>query len=166
MRRFYDGDQLLEDINRALEETLAKHGLQVWDLLGVTTILEAIGSPMKFQVQQIAGRDLGIKGVEAYIESTIPRRVALLQSPDSVVVNPMMESIAVALKRSKAPLEEDALRLAAYRVFLKEPRATIKSAEKENSSLSPAFSSARDYLTEGHIISRTEAGSWRLNDLW
>jgi hypothetical protein len=166
MRRFYDGDQILEDVNRALAEALSKHGLQVWDLLGITTVLEAIASPMKFQIQRIAGHDLGMKGVETYIASTIPRRVALLQSPDSVTVNPMMEAIAVALQRNKVPLEEEALRLAAYRVFLSKPRATIRSAENENSSLSPAFSSARDYLAEGRVICRTEQGLWRLNELW
>lgn len=166
MKRFYDGDQILEDVQRALQKALSKHGLQVWDLLGVTTVLEAIASPMKFQIQRIAGHDLGMKGIETYIASTIPRRIALLQSPDSVVVNPVMESIAVALQRAKTPLDDDALRLAAYRVFLSKPRATRASAERENSSLSPAYSSAREYLAEGRVISRDEAGRWRLNELW
>jgi len=165
MKRHYDGDQILADVNRALEAALGKHGVQIYSLLGVTTVLEAIASPLKFQVQKIAGHDLGMLGCETYYASTVARRVALLQSPHSETVNPMMESIVVALRRAKAPLEEDALRLAAYRVFLSKPRATVRSAEKENSSLSPAFSSARDYLTEGQIISKTDAGAWQLNDL-
>ncbi len=166
MERYYDGDKLLEDVSRALEEALGKHGVQVYSLLGVTTVLEAIASPLKFQVQKIAGHDLGVLGCKTYYASTIPRRVALLQSPHSETVNPMMESIVAALTHAKAPLEEMDLRLAAYRVFLSKPRATIRSAEKENSSLSPAFSSARDYLAEGRVISRTETGTWRLNELW
>lgn len=167
MERFYDGDKLLEDVSRALEEALGKHNVEIYSLLGVTTVLEAIASPLKLhRLQGKAGQEMGGLGQEAYYASTIPRRVALLQSPHSETVNPMMESIVVALTRAKAPLDEAALRLAAYRVFLSKPRATIRSAEKENSSLSPAFSSARDYLTEGRVISRTEQGLWRLNELW
>ncbi|ETD87288.1 hypothetical protein ACTTAL_17465 [Rhodobacter capsulatus] len=166
MERHYDGDRLLEDVSRALEEALGKHGVQVYSLLGVTTVLEAIASPLKFQVQTIAGHALGRLGCEAYYASTIPRRIALLQSPHSITVNPMMESIAVALMRAKAPLDEEALRLAAYRVMLARPRATKTSAEKENSSLVPAFLSARDYLAEGQVISQDAAGRWRLNELW
>lgn len=166
MRRFYDGDQILEDVNLALEEALSKHGLQIWDLLGITTVLEAIALPMKLQVQRIAGHDLGVKGVETYFASRISRRVALLQSPVSVIVNPMMEGIAVALQRAKEPLSERRLRLAAYRLVLKEPKVTIKTADQQNSSLSSAFSSARDYLAEGRVISRTEQGLWRLNEPW
>lgn len=166
MERHYDGDKLLEDVNRALEKALSEHGVQIYSLLGVTTVLEAIASPLKYQVQKIAGHDLGMLGCETYYASTIPRRIALLQSPHSETVNPMMESIAVGLQRAKSPLYDDALRLTAYRVFLSKPRATIRSAERENSSLSSAFSSARDYLTKGHVISRAEAGTWQLNELW
>ena len=166
MERYYDGDKLLEDVSSALKEALDKHGVQIYSLLGVTTVLEAIASPLKFQVQKIAGHELGNLGCETYYASTIARRVALLQSPHSDTVNPMMESVVVTLTRAKAPLEEGALRLATYRVFLSKPRATIRSAEKENTSLSPAFSSARDYLAEGRVISRTEQGMWRLNELW
>ncbi len=78
----------------------------------------------------------------------------------------MMESIVVGLQKAKRPLSEHELRLAAYWVFLSKPRATVSTAEKENTSLSPAFSSARDYLTEGNVISRTESGQWKLNELW
>lgn len=166
MERHYDGEKLLQDVSRALDEAFGRHGLQKWDLLAVTTVLEAVSSPIKLQIQRIAGHELGVKGVDAYIASTIARRVALLQSPHSLVVNPVMESIVVALTRAKTPMEEEALRLAAYGVFLSKPRATIRSAQKENSSLSPAFSSVRDYLAEGRIISKTEQGLWRLNELW
>lgn len=167
MERHYHGDRLLEDVSRALEEAMGRHGVQVYSLLGVTTVLEAISSPLKFQrLQGIAGAEMGRLGQEAYDASTLPRRIALLQSPHSQTVNPMMESIAVALQRAKTPLEDAALRLAAYRVFLSTPRATRASAERENSALSPAYSSAREYLAEGSVISQEEAGRWRLNELW
>jgi hypothetical protein len=166
MEKFYNGDQILADVSRALEGALARHGVDVYSLLGVTTVLEAISSPLKFQVQKIAGHELGRLGCAAYYASTLPRRVALLQSPHSQTVNPMMESIFVALQRAKAPLDETTLRRNAYRVFLGKPRATIASAEKESGSLSPAFSSARDYLTQGKIISQTEPGLWQLHELW
>jgi len=166
VERHFDGDRLLEDVSRALETALEKHGVEIYSLLGVTTVLEAISSPLKFQIQKIAGRELGTLGFKTYLASTIPRRVALLQSPHSVTVNPMMEAIVVALMRARGPLDEDRLRLLAYRVLLSKPRTTIKSAERENSSLSPAFSSARAYLTEADIISQTERGAWKLNELW
>ncbi|WP_030539562.1 hypothetical protein [Sphingobium sp. DC-2] len=166
MERYYDGDRLVEDVSRALQEVLGKHGVELYSLLGVTTALEAIASPLKFHhLQGIAGHEMGKLGQLAYYASHIPRRVALLQSPHSLTVNPLMESIVVALKRTKVPLDADALRLAAYRVMLGKPRATIKSAEKGNSSLSPAFSSALEYLAEGNVICQTEAGAWQLNDL-
>ncbi len=167
VKRYFDGDKLIEDVTRALEEALGKHGVPIYSLVGVTTVMEALASPLKLQnLNGKAGQEMGRLGQLAYDASTIPRRVALLQSPHSKTVNPMMESIVVALTRAKAPLEEAALRLAAYRVFLSKPRATIRSAEKENSSLSPAFSSARDYLAEGHVISRIELDLWRLTELW
>lgn len=166
MKRYYDGDQILSDVSRALEEALSRHGVELYSLLGATTVLEAISSPLKLQIQKIAGHELGKLGCVAYYASTLPRRIALLQSPHSQTVNPMMESITVALQRAKAPLDETTLRRNAYRVFLGKPRATIAAAEKENSSLSPAFSSARGYLTEGKIISQTGTGLWRLHELW
>lgn len=166
MERYYNGDQILADVNRALEESLSRHGVQIYSLLGVTTVLEAISSPLKLQIQKIAGHDLGKLGCAAYYASTLPRRVALLQSPHSQTVNPMMESIVVALQRAKSPLDETTLRRNAYRVFLGKSRATIASAEKENSALSSAFSSARDYLTQGKIISQAVNGLWRLHELW
>lgn len=167
MERHYDGDRILEDVSRAMGEALGKHGVEVHSLLGVTTVLEAISSPLKLhRLQGIAGAEMGRLGQEAYDASTIPRRIALLQSLHSQTVNRMMESIAVALQRAKTPPDEDALRLGAYRVFLSKPRATRASAERENSALSPAFSSAREYLAEGRVISQDEAGCWRLNELW
>lgn len=166
MERYYDGDRLVDDVSRALQEALGKHGVELYSLLGVTTALEAIASPLKFHnLQGIAGHEMGKLGQLAYYASHIPRRVALLQSPHSLTVNPLMESIVVALKRTKVPLDADALRLASYRVMLGKPRATIKSAEKGNSSLSPAFSSALEYLVEGNVICQTETGTWQLNDL-
>jgi len=165
MQRHYDGRKLLADVTRTLEETLARHGVQPFSLLGVTTVLEAIASPLKAQVAGICGREMGRLGVETYLASTIARRVALLQSPHSDTVNPMMESIVVALGRAKTPLSTDALRLAAYRVLMNRPRVSLRGAERENASLSAAFASARGYLTEGRIVSLTGSGLWRLNDL-
>lgn len=163
MRRFYDGERITADVNRALEAALAKHGLQVWDLLGVTTVLEVIASPMKSHVAQIAGHDLGVKGVDTFIASTLARRVALLQNPNSVIVNPMMEAIAVALQRARSPLSEKRLKLVAYRLFLKDLGTTVKLAERDNSALSSAFSSACSYLSEGLVISRNDKGLWQLS---
>lgn len=165
MDRYHDGAKLLEEVNSALEEALRKHGVQLYSLLGLTTVLEAIASPLKLHhLQGIGGREMGRLGQKAYEASIIPRRVALLQSPHSETVNPMMESVVVVLQRAKAPLNESDLRLEAYRVFLSRPRASIASAEKTNSSLASAFSSAISYLNEGQVISRTETGVWQLND--
>ena len=167
MKRYYDGDEILTDVSRALEEALSRHGLEVYSLLGVTTVLEAISSPLKLHnLQGKAGHDMGRLGQQAYYASTLPRRVALLQSPHSQTVNPLMESIFVALQRAKLPLDQTTLRRGAYRVFLGKPRATVAAAEKENSSLSSAFSSALDYLTQGKIISQTDTGLWRLHEHW
>ena len=47
MKRYYDGDRLVEDVSRALQEALGKHGVELYSLLGVTTALEAIASPLK-----------------------------------------------------------------------------------------------------------------------
>jgi hypothetical protein len=166
MERYYDGDRLFGDVSRALQEALGKHGVELYSLLGVTTALEAIASPLKLHhLQGLVGREMGKLGQQAYDASNVARRVALLQSPHSVTVNPLMECIVVALKRAKVPLDTDALSLATYRIFLGKPRATMNSAEKQNRSLSPAFASALEYLTKGDIISRTDAGSWRLNHL-
>lgn len=167
MKSYYDGDQILADVSRALEEALSRHGVELHSLLGVTTVLEAISSPLKLHnLQGKAGHKMGQLGQQAYYASSLPRRIALLQRPHSQTVDPMMESIAVALQRAKTPLDETTLRRNAYRVFLGKPRATITAAEKESGSLSPAFASARDYLTEGKIISRTDTGLWRLHELW
>jgi len=167
MRKFRDGDQILADVSRALEEALSKHGVQMHSLLGVTTVLEAIASPLKFQnLHGRVGQEMGRLGQQAYAASTIARKVALLQSPGGPVVNPLMECIVVALQCAKVPLDDAGLQLAAYRVSLSKSSATIASVEREDASLAPAFSSARDYLTEGTVISRTEAGLWQLNKLW
>ncbi|MCV2891423.1 hypothetical protein [Ruegeria aquimaris] len=167
MKRYYDGDRILEDVSQALEEALRKHSVELYSLLGVTTVLEIIASPMKMHISGIAGHEMGMRGVEAYFASTIPRRVALLQSPHSETVNPMMESISVALSRAKEPVADADLFPAAMRVFLKKPRLSAKTIEDEHASYFPAFVSAREYLTEGKIISQTEAGdAWRLNELW
>ncbi len=166
MKRYYDGEKIAEDLSRALEEVLGRHGVHPYSLLGLTSIMEVIASPLKAQISGIAGRDMGIHGVEAYISSTTARRVALLQSPHSQTVNQMMESISVALQKARSPLKEPGLRLRAYRIYLKEPRISLAAAEGKNSSLSSAFSSARDYLVEGRIMSRTENGAWRLSELW
>lgn len=167
MKRYFDGDQILAGVSRALEDTLSRHGVELYSLLGLTTVLEAISSPLKFHnLQGKAGQKMGQLGQQAYYASTLPRRIALLQGPHSQTVKQLMESIFVALERAEAPLDETTLRRNAYRVFLGKPRATIAAAEKENSSLSPAFSSARGYLTEGKIISQTGTGLWRLHELW
>ncbi|WP_426036999.1 hypothetical protein [Cypionkella sp. TWP1-2-1b2] len=167
MGRYYDGDKILDDVTLALEEALGKHGVQIFSLLGVTTVMEAMSSPLKLQnLQGIAGHEMGRLGHEAYYASTIARRVALLQRPHSKTVSPLMESIVVALQLAKAPLDDDGLRRAAFSVFLSNLQATYKSTEIDNTSLGLAFATARDCLVEGHVISQTELDLWRLNDLW
>lgn len=165
MQRHFDGQRMTEDVRAAVEVALAQHGVQVFSLLGVTTILEAMASPMKAQWSGILGRRIATLGVDTYLASTVARRVALLQSPHSVIVNPLMESIAEALQRAKEPLTDEVLRLAAYRIFLSRPRVTVAGAERQAPSLRAAYASARQYLVEGQVISRDAAGRWGLPDM-
>ncbi len=166
MNRYFDGARILEDVRRALESALSKHGLTTHSLLGVTTALEAIATDLKLQcLQGIAGREMGRFGMEAYNRAVIARRVALLQSPQSSTVNPLMESIAMALEQHPGGIADSALELATLRVFLQKPRLSkdgVVKAHRENPSLSTAFISARAYLSVGEVISFTDNG-WRLN---
>lgn len=50
--------------------------------------------------------------------------------------------------------------------YILEPRARVASAEQADSSLSPAFSSARESLRQGKIISQTDASLWQLHEHW
>lgn len=171
MERFYDGNKLLEDVSAALEAALSNHGLTAYSLLGVTTVLEAVASSLKLQcLQGIVGREMGRLGQKAYDQACLARKVALLQSPHSTTVNPMMEGIAVALSCATDPITDSALERATLRVLLKKPRlsrAGLVKAQRENPSLAPAFISARSYLEKAHIISKTDDGlAWRLSELW
>lgn len=171
MKRYYDGAKLLEDVNRAVEATLSKHGLTAYSLLGVTTVLEVIASSLKLQrMQGIAGREMGRLGQEAYYHALLARKVALLQSPQSTTVNPMMECIAVALSGATGSIADSDLERATLRVFLKKPRLLLPGlakAQRENASLAPAFLSARSYLEKAHVISKTDDGTaWCLSELW
>ena len=166
MERANDGDKRLEDVSRTRNVALGKRGAPDHSLLGVTTVLRAIASPLKVQVQGIAGHALGVKGRQTYDAATSPRRVALLQSPHRKTVNTMLERITVALTLARVPLEEAAQRLAAYRVFLSKPLAMIRAVEKHNNSRSLAFTSARSDLAGVHVIRRIEQGLWRLTEVW
>jgi hypothetical protein len=80
MKRYFDGDQILAGVSRALEDTLSRHGVELYSLLGLTTVLEAISSPLKFHnLQGKAGQKMGQLGQQAYYASTLPRRIPLLQ---------------------------------------------------------------------------------------
>lgn len=171
MKRYYDGTRILEDVNRALEAALSSHGLNAYSLLGVTTVLEVIASSLKLQgMEGIAGREMGRLGQQAYYQSLVARKVALLQSPHSSTVNTMMEGIAVALSGATGSIADSDLERATLRVFLKKPRlsqAGLIRAHRENGSLAPAFLSARGYLENAHVISKSEDGTaWRLRELW
>lgn len=171
MERFYDGKKLLEDVSEALEVALSKHDLTAHSLLGITTVLEVVSSGLKLQcLQGIVGREMGCFGQKAYDQARLARKVALLQNPNSTTVNPLMEGIAVALSHATDPIPDSNLECATLRVFLKRPRlstAGLVRAKRENSSLAPAFVSARSYLEKAHMISKTDDGmAWKLSELW
>lgn len=171
MRRHYDGDKLLADVHAAIEGALSAHGLSLYSLLGVTTVLECIASPLKYQIGDSRfGRRTGVLGVDTYVASRLARAVALLQSPNSLVVNPMMECIAMALSGSKRALPTRELERDALRVFLDHPRLTlagVPKAHRENASLAPAFQSALSYLEEGEIaVPNEDRTSWRIGAQW
>jgi hypothetical protein len=172
MQRHYDFDVLHRDIARALEKTLARHGIDsLYSPLAVAAVLEAVASPLKLQqtATPLTGR-MGRAGTEAYLASRLPRAVELLKSPHSRIVNPMMDAIAAAIHRRRAPAPDAVLRRDALRILLARPRLSDRGAERalaDDASLAPAFLSARSYLEEGSLIARTEDGAaWRLTDPW
>jgi hypothetical protein len=171
MRRFYDDQSLLSDVGDAIERALAAHGLSPFALLGVTTVIEAIASPLKYQIAQGALRsEMGRLGVLTYAASRLPRAVGLIQNPNSQVVSPLMEAITAALIDSKVPLQDSLLERNALRLHLQRPRLSVVGVRKvhnEDASLAPALLSACRYLEEGDIIQRTDDGrAWRLRPHW
>lgn len=170
MQRYYDGPKLISDLQRAVEQVLTEHGLgSTYGLLPVCAMLEVMASPLKHLIAvSPLTRRMGELGVEIYYRSHLPMRVALAQSPHSMVVNPMMEAMAAAVARHTAPLPDELLLRDTLRVFLDRPRLTVKGVPKAltaDPSLLPAFGSAKQYLQEAEIIQPTPDGrSWALAD--
>lgn len=167
MRRFYDEQKIIDDVNQALQQALSPHGLNTYSLLGLCAVMEVIGSPFKLQLTQgKIGRPMGLLGLRAYYASRLARAVAALQSPHSIVVNQLMECMALALAKTTKPLPEQDLERDTLRIFLNKPRLTLAGmpkARKHDSSFEPAFQSARGYLLDGEVIEQeSETGHWQL----
>jgi hypothetical protein len=139
----------------------------VYSPLAVCCVLEAIASPLKFQITATPlTHDLGMAGVHTYMASRLPAVVELLKSPHSQIVNPMMDAITAAVHRNKGPVPDQNLFRDTLRVHLKRPRLTqagIPKALAEDASLAPAFQSAKAYLKEGGVIVCTDDGhAWQI----
>ena len=105
MERYFDERKLQDDVHSAITQALAGHGLEPYHPLAVSTVLEAIASPLKFQLQATPlSQKVGKLGVEIYFASSLLRAVELLKSPHSLIVNPMMDVATVALFRRREPL--------------------------------------------------------------
>jgi len=158
MKRHYNAEAIREDLNTAIEAALERHGLNIYSLLGVCCVVETMASPFKLQrLQGIIGRRMGLLGQEAYEASRLAQAVALLQAPDSKVVNPLMECIGFALLNAKKALSDEELERDTLRIYLRRPRLTLAGVPKArtlDASFVPAFDSAKSYLLEGGIIRR------------
>jgi len=171
MQRHYDFDTLVNELSEAIEPVLNKHKIPSIDHpLAVCALLEVQSSPLK---QQKLSNGLlqraGMLGVEAYLASFLGRMVELLKSPHSQTVNPVMESIVLALVRAKEPVPDFYLLRNTLRELLNQPSLDARGmsdALKDNSSLEPAFGSAKEYLLAGGIVANevveSEGTYWRL----
>lgn len=166
MRQFWSEEQIREEISAALSGVAEKHGLTVYSPLFSCMALEGIASPLKFLIQASPlTRDVGLKGTDAYYSSRLARAVFLLQSPHSLVVNPIMECIASALRGSTAPLYREDLELRTIRYYLRKPRLTKGGATKAklaNASIEPAFASALGYLESGGVVVKSDGERYEL----
>ena len=167
MQQFYDFDAVLEDVSAAVSDVMRRHGLEVYGPLAVCAVLEAISSPLKFQ--KLKGSPLmkkvGLKGMEAYLASFTARRVEVLKSPASLIVNAMMDAIALALLK-KGSVPKDRLFREAVKVHLDlsgHPKNEIDEAFEKHASLLSATVSAVGYLQEGHVVQSSDNGThWEL----
>lgn len=172
MTNFFDEKKLRDDVESAIAEALKKHGLEPYHPLAVSTVLEVIASPLKYQIQATPlSYKVGKLGVEIYLASRLLRAVELLKSPFSQIVNPMMDAAVMALLRRRGSLPKPKLLRDALQVHLNKPRLSERGIpEAAGTSLAmyqAALSSALGYLVEGGIVVESEdCQSWCLSDEW
>lgn len=166
MQRFYDYQAIWSDVSEAVSASLRSHGLEAYHPIAVCAVLEAIASPLKAQISGPAlMQKVGYLGVETYLASLIARRVEVLKSPHSLIVNPMMDAIALALLK-KGELPKERMFREALKVYLGlsgKPKNEIDSALQDHAHLEYAFSSALEYLQQGDVIEPCENDTqWRI----
>jgi len=167
VRRYYDYEALLTDLQASIESTLEKHDLQGFHPLVVCALLEIVASPLKFHKWQGTPltRPVGEAGLETYLRSRLACEVEQLKSPHSVIVNPLMDAVAAAIKK-RSSLPPDELLRDVLRVYLGKPRLTHAGVPTElakDSSIEPAIQSALAYLQEGQVIGKADDGNaWEL----
>ncbi len=170
MQRFHDGERIVADLHDGITRVLQAHGISdTYDILAVAAVLQAIGSELKFQIganpNPLAPK-LGGTGWEALMASRLPMQVALLQSPHSLIVNPMMEAVAAALRDRGKPTSEAVLLRRS--VAIQRERENRQGGEVSGGpTLASAFRSALAYLAEGGVIRRAgPGGPWELSEDW
>lgn len=168
MQKFEKYAEMVADVTRAINAAVTPYGLHTYSPLAVYAVLDAIASPLKALAPNgPLAWDVCDKGLQTYDASRLAAAVERLKSPSSVIVNPMMDAIVVALARHENPMPVHLLFRNTLRAFLARPRLTfagIPAALRANTSLDPAFASARDYLARGHVIALSDDGkTWRLS---
>lgn len=171
MQSFYDHDKIVTDVRQAVLGALEANGVaDAYNALAVGALLEAFASEIKYQtIGSPLTHDVGILGLRAYEQSRLAMRVAVAQSPQSLIVNPLMEAVAAALARSRKPMGEATLRRKAVAIHLRRPKlsaADLRLACIEDASLEPALGSALHHLHEAGIIRRNpDKGTWEIADV-
>lgn len=168
MQKFEKYAEMVAEVTRAINAAVTPYGLHTYSPLAVYAVLDAIASPLKSLAPNgPLAWDVCDKGLQTYYASRLAAAVERLKSPSSLVVNPMMDAIVVALARHEKPMPVHLLFRNTLRAFLARPRLTcagIPAALRANSSLDPAFKSACGYLVNGHVIALSEDGkAWRLS---
>ncbi len=168
MQKFEKYAEMAADVTRAINAAVSPYGLHTYSPLAIYAVLEAIASPLKsLATNGLLAWDVCEKGLPTYYASRLAVAVERIKSPSSLIVNPMMEAIVVALAAHEKPVPVHLLFRNTLRVFLARPRLTcagIPAALRANSSLDPAFESARGYLSRDHVIALTDDGNaWQLS---
>lgn len=156
MERYHAFDEVRDDMSSAIEAIAQRHGIDTAHPIAMMAVLEAIASPLK--LHKLNGtpltRAVGMAGSDAYEASLLARRVEEIKSPASLVVNPMMDSIAAALSGG-AQLSRSSLLVEACRVFMEddssEPLVGV-TAMANDPRTQAAFGSALGYLSETEIV--------------
>jgi hypothetical protein len=151
--QYFDRDKLFSDVREGISEALKRHSVDPHSVLGVTSVLEALSSEFKIiQTKSPLGAVVGSKGQALYYASILARDVALLQSPHSQIVNPMMEAIAHVLSAKRSPTAEDKLldeSIDCIREF-----SLFRDHTPDYPSFEASFKSALGYLIQGSIVER------------